>query len=446
MIRLLTLAILIFLGHLTVNAQSDNVASTWDLNRCVTHALETNLNLQTFIFDQRTNEIDLQQSRERLLPSLSIESNLNRNIGRSENPVTFDLVETASNSLNMNASGNFTLFQGLQNRYTIERNRINLSRGDYNIEDAKNDLMLNIANAYLTILMNDELLQSAELQLENTQEQRNRTKKLVDAGSLALSELADLNAQIATEELNVTNSRNQLELAYLNLQIILNLNTSDPFRIVKPDLSNPEAPLHPANPDEIYVYAEGNQPDIKSAELGILSAEKDIQIAKGGWMPSLTLFGFTGTRFVSLDDIPNDNLAKQLNDNFNYGYGLNLSIPVYSRGLTRANIDRAEVSKLRAQNLLEITRQNLRQAIEQAHLDAVTSFSQYQQAIKQLDALELALDNTQKQFEVGLANSLDFLISKNNLARAQFDLIRFKYDYIFKSKVLEFYSGNPISF
>ncbi|MEL6195159.1 MAG: TolC family protein, partial [Bacteroidota bacterium] len=292
----------------------------------------------------------------------------------------------------------------------------------------------------------------------------------------ARNSLFELDAQIATEDLNVVNARNQVELAYLTLMQAMNFDPNQSFGIVFPNMDDPGS-LHPANPDEIFNYAESNQPNIKAANLRILSAEKDIAVSKGIWMPTLSLFGNISTgyadgrsRLVSstqvinqqelivdgtpvtvgfpdventFEDIP---VGDQLSDNVNYGFGVQLNIPIYSNGNARASVQRSQIGMIRARNNMDIQRQQLRQTIERAHLDAVSAYAAYNQGQKSLDQLQLALENTEKQYEVGTANATDYLVARNNLTRAQNDVIRFKYDYIFKSKILDFYQDKPIGF
>lgn len=446
--RTLTILMLILAVFLPTSAEAQS-SDVWDIQRCIDYALQTNPTLQDFKFRKQINEANLRQSIEGNMPNMNIGGGFSRNFGRNENPLTSEFQTLAFNNFNTNISSSLNIFQGLQGFNRIKRDQINLDASEYTLQDAQNDLMLNIADAYLTILLNEELLESSELQLANTREQRDRTKKLVDAGSLPLSDLAELNAQVSTEELNLTNARNNLEMAYLNLQLFLNVDPRQNFAIEQPQLEDPEVPLHPSNPDEIYEFAEQNQPGIRGAQLTIVSADKDILIAKGGILPLVRLTGFAGTGYASgiVDPETFEPVSSftQLDQNFNYGFNMNFTIPIYNRGQVRGDLARAEISKLQAQNQLEIEKQNLRRDIEQAHLDAVSSFSQFKQAERQLQFLEITLQNTKRQFEVGISNAVDFLVAQNNLARARFDKIRFKYDYIFKSKVLDFYLGKPIS-
>ncbi|MEM6767682.1 MAG: TolC family protein [Bacteroidota bacterium] len=477
MLRKTLILVWLFATVLCTTAQDTNPnGDLWDLRRCLEYALETNLTLKQALLDRQVSKVNLNESLENRYPSLSAGSNARRFFGRNVNPFTNEFVETAVNSLDMSANSSVPIFRGLRTANTIKRNRLTLDASEMDIEDARNTVALDVTAAYLSILLNQELLESAELQVSNTREQRERTNKLVEAGQLARNSLFELDAQIATEELNVVNARNQVELAYLQLMQVMNLDPGQPFGIIFPEMGDPDA-MHPANPDEIYQYAESNQPNIKAANLRILSAEKDVAVSRGIWMPTLNLFGNISTGYAdgrsrlasstlvideqelivdgtpvivgfpdvenTFEDIP---LGDQLNDNVNYGFGLSLNIPIYSNGFARASVQRSQISMQRARNNMDIQRQQLRQTIERAHLDAVSAFAAYNQGIKQLDQLQLALDNTKKQYEVGTANATDFLVASNNLIRAQNDVIRFKYDYIFKSKILDFYQDKPIGF
>ncbi|MEO0469947.1 MAG: TolC family protein, partial [Bacteroidota bacterium] len=335
-------------------------------------------------------------------------------------------------------------------------------------------LALNITTSYLQVLSDLETVESARLQLESTREQYARTEKLVKAGSLAQADLIQLESQIATEERTLVNSENQLSIDLLFLQQNMNIEPSSSFMIEKPELPDPEGPLAVSLSDVID-FAENNQPSVRAADLRKQSAELGKEIAEANRLPTVDLTTTIGSGYSSLRTegngvftlgpglpvvindqpaelvIPSEgrvrtSFGNQLSSNLGGSLRLGLNVPIYNRRQVKSGIERAQINIENADYSAQIARQNLRQTIQQAYVDAQNAWSSYESITKQIDALQITFDNTEKQFNLGLVNSVDFLLAKNNLNRARFDLVRTKYTYIFRQKVLDFYQGKPIGF
>lgn len=465
------------LGSFLLSKAQDE-GNIWNLKRCLEYAQENNIQLKQSYLNMRRSEIDLAQAKAARLPNLNGSSSIFSRFGYSIDPFTNQFQSANSQTIDAGLSSGINLFNGFQITNTIKQSKLDLAAREADLEQQEYDLALNITLAYLQILQNAELVESAKLQVGSTQEQRARTEKLVKAGSLPQSDLFQIESQIATEELNVVNAQNQLEMAYLLLQQILTLDPGEPFGIEKLDMDNPEGQFLTTPINEIYQYAEAHQPSIKSAELGIRSADIGIEIAKGNLYPSLSLFGSLGTgyssgrtRFVGLEptdpivtdvlinDVPsvltapdfksvNEKyaFADQISDNVSSSLSLQLSIPIYNRRQIKSAIEQAEIGLENARYTQELASQNLKQTIQQAYVDLKSAYSSYTATQKQLRALELTFENTEKQFNLGVVNSVDYLLSKNNLNRAKNDLLRTKYAYIFRTKVLDFYQGKPLGF
>ena len=424
--------------------QEDN---TWTLEECFEYARKTNITLKRTRLQQQVAEINYNQAKEARMPSLGGNTSWNTNFGRSVNPFTNDFETQTINSLNLGVGGNVTLFNGFRITNSIKSNDLQRQAAQYDVEDADNNLGLNIATAYLNILLNQELLEGFELQYASTEEQRNRTDKLVEAGNLAPASLYEIEAQLATDQTNIVTTRNQLELAYLQLMQLMDLDPNQPFRVAEPELDDELEAIHPAIPDDIYKFAEGTQANVLAADLRVKVAEKEIAVARAGAVPSLSLGYNAGSGYVRRENSPVEiGLGEQLDNNFSYGFNFGLNIPIYSRRQIRSSIERSQINHKDAEMQADFQRQQLRQTIEQAHLDAVAAYSQYEQVKRQINSLETAFTNAEKQFNVGLINSVDYLLAKNNLDRAKMDLVRQKYSYIFRTKVLDFYQGNPLGF
>jgi outer membrane protein len=260
---------------------------------------------------------------------------------------------------------------------------------------------------------------------------------------------------------------------------LLRLSLDQPFGVERPSLPEPDGIDNLLNPGEVFSIAQANQPVIRAADMRISSADFGIKIAKAGLLPTFGLFAGANTVYSSIrrqsDPVPvlitdtifnlglqgvPDRIAVQFRgvdfvqrpysifnqyvDQFNWSLGGGLSIPIFNRGRITNNIQQAEIAKRQAELNADIQRQNLEQTIQQASLDVKTSYAQYDATLTQVEALEMAFENAEKQLSLGVINSVDFLVAKNNLNRANNDLIRSKYDYIFKSKILDFYAGREI--
>ncbi|HSG68476.1 MAG TPA: TolC family protein, partial [Bacteroidales bacterium] len=340
------------------------------------------------------------------------------------------------------------------------------------------DISLTIAGYYLDILFNKELLMIAREQQQVTGQQVRRMEKLVEAGTVAKGDLLNIQAQSALEELQVVEAENRLEISYLSLMQIIDYPVNEDFDVLVPQLRSIEAPSIDITSDEIYNYALINRPEVKLAELGVDIARKDISLARGQQSPTLSLSGSWGSGYsglnqigidpkIVLNDYPSGTTAggelvygygveyaggyktkdyvDQLQDNNNRSIGLFLNIPIFNGWQTRNAITRAKIAMESAEHDLQLTKNNLRKMIEQAYADAVAALKRYGSSIKQVEAQSEAFKYAEQKFDVGLLNSVEYNEIKKELTLAQSDLLQAKYDYIFKTTILSFYMGNPLS-
>lgn len=424
-----------------VHAQNSDI---WSLQRCLEYARDHNIQLKQAQLNVQGSEVTLAQAKARRLPNANAGFNAFSRLGYFVDPFTNELDQQTSLTLDFGVSSGVNLFTGFQITNGIKQGLVDLEASRADLEQQEYDLALNITLAYLSILQNAEFLESTRAQVGSTKEQRDRTKKLVDAGSLAPADLLQIESQIASEELNVVNAQNQLELSYLTLQQTLNLDPDDKFGVEKLELDDPEGELLPLSVKDVYQYAVANQPTIRSAELGVESAMLDVDIAKGQRYPSVSVSGSAGTGYSTGRKTLTFN--DQISQNISGSLSAGLNIPLYNRRQVVSSIERAEIGLQNAQYTAQIRRQNLKQVIEQAYLDAKSAFSSYSATQRQFKAQELNFQNIEKQFNLGISNSVDYLVAKNSLNMARFDLLRTKYTYLFQTKVLDFYLGKPIGF
>ena len=449
----------------------------WSLEDCIQYAMENNIQIKQSVLNTEYNENLLKQSKLGQIPSLSGSANYSFSWGRALDQTTYQFTDDQQiNSISMGISSRANLFSGLQVRNTILQNELNLMASYEDVQKVKNDISLNIAAAYLSIMFNQELLAVTLSQLEITGQQVERTNTMVEAGKLARGNALELQAQFASEELNVVNAENQLAISLLNLQQILDLPIDSAFEVLIPDLADPDETPPLINALEVYRIAEQNMPEIKSAMLNLESAEKGLAIAKGGRSPQLYLSanynsGYSDIRQQVVDLGPPQQLPigetvsgegvlsypqempiygaypffEQVRDNTSAGIGLGLSIPIFNGWTINTNIANARIMHENAQLDLQSQKLTLYASIQQAYADALAALKKFNATQQALISMEESFKYTEKKFEVGLVNTVDYNMSKNQLIATQSDLLQAKYDFIFRTKILNFYQGEPIT-
>ena len=345
-------------------------------------------------------------------------------------------------NINLNASSNATLFNGGRINNTVNQTKTILEQGLFNIEATKNTITLNVINYYVNVVFNQEQVKISENQLKTTQDQLARTTKLVDAGSLPYSDQLDLQAQLATNNVDLINAKATLNGSLLTLAQALQIPYTSDFEIEKPELTVDDTFMVTESSSTIYQTAVETMPEIKAASLGVLSAEYGIKMAKAGYYPTLSIFGNLGTNYVDLYEAK---FGEQLDINFSQAAGLQLSVPIFSRMNNKASVQRANVQKSLAEVAELEAKNQLRQDIETAFTNALASEQSYQASLTRIKSLEESFRIAQQRFELGAINSVDFQVAQNNLFSAQSQLVYDKYTYIFRVKVLDFYLGNPIN-
>jgi len=439
------LVILFLMFSPILMAQQEDV-SALSLQEAVNIAVENNLTLKRSQLNQLNNEASLLEARGQRLPSLSASASGRFNWGRSINPVTNLFEARRIGNINLSANTNLTIFAGNQITNSIQQAKINVEAGNLNVEATQNDITLNVINLFVNVVFAKEQVSIAASQLKISDEQLLRTSRLVEAGSLPLSERLEMQAQKATAELEVINANNNLRLSKLNLSQQLLIPFSDGFDVSVPDLEAEDYPLEGVNANQIYAIAVESMPQVRSAELLIEGAEYGVKIAKGAYYPTLGLGGNLFSNYVDQAAFGNpESFGTQIDNNLSQAFGLNLNIPIFSNFRNKASLQRARVQR----NLSEIqsleVKNQLRQDIETSYTNAYAARQSYQASLTRVASLEEAFRMAQQRFDVGALNSVDFQVAQNNLFGAQADLLNAKYEYIFRVKVLDFYLGNPIT-
>ena len=449
----------------------------WTLEDCINFALENNLDINKQMLTVEGNKKALLQSGLNMLPNLNANGTNFWNFGQTIDQYTNTFATTTVRSNNFYISSNVTLFGGLQKLNTFKANKINLLASQYDLDVIKNNISLSVAGYYLDILFNLELLGVAKEQLRITTAQSERIQKMVDAGSSARGDLLNINAQKATEELNVVDATNRLSISNLSLQQLIDLTVTRDFTIEKPALKDVKAPLDQITTEVIFEKAMKTRPEIRAAELRVEAAHKRLAIARGYVQPVLSLSGSWGTGYsgaamevdpgsmgdttwkaIGITQQSKDivlmpqidyryrvkDFSEQLKDNSNQSVGFSLSVPIFNGWQGRNAISQAKIQKTQAEIDLDIKTRDLRKLIEQAFADAVSALQKYSASGEKVAAQNEAFKYAQQKFDVGMMTSFDYNNTKKDLTKAESDLLQAKYDFIFKTTILDFYMGNPI--
>ena len=436
----------LFLGILLLSSGYSGVAQeTWSLQKCIEYAMENNIQIKRQTLNTNYSQNQVNQAKADMLPNLNAAASDNFSYGRSLN-VQNTYEDRNATQLSGYLSSNLTLFNGFVLQNTIKQKELDLQATIQDLQKAKDDIALNVAASYLEILFSQELLSVSQAQTEVTQQQINRTQQLVNAGSVARGALLEIEAQLSREELQVVNDQNQLKLAYLNLYQLLELPIEKSFTIEKPVLPEISANATMANSFDVFTTAIKVRPEIKAAQLRIESAKRQLEIVKGNRYPTLSVGANYNNQYYKLlkSDIPQMSFSDQLKSNRRYGFGFNLSIPIFNRFQVKNGISNATLQIQDYEYQLQTARNVLQKDIEQAYTNALAALNKYTSSEKVVKSTQEAFRYTEEKFNVGMVNSVEYNQSKNNLTVAQSDLLQAKYEYIFRTKILDFYNGIPI--
>ncbi|MDA9120534.1 TolC family protein [Flavobacteriales bacterium] len=449
--RSIIVAFVFVLGVTNSQAQTD---AEWTLERCISYAIENNIQIKQSALQQESARLDKTQSLAQMFPNLNASGGFNMNFGRNIDPGTNAFVNEQVNSNNWRVGSNVTLFNGLRLLNSFKQSQLDLIAAEYDVQGLGNDISMNIATAFMQVMFNEELLLVAQDQFDITSEQLARTVKLVDAGSLPEGMAFDVEAQLASNELQVINMENALSASVLALKQMLNLQASESFRIKRPDSDVPMEELGTTTVGTVYDHALNNWPQIKARETRLESARKSEQIAFASYTPTLSASGSVSTFFSSsFEDIDFTTFERtpipygdQMERNLSESVGLSLSVPIFNGLQSRTAVKKARLGRMNAELQLQDQKNQLYSSVQQAYNDAQAAKRQYDASDKSVNATEKAFEYAEQRYEVGMMNTLEFNTSSNNVARSRSELLRSKYDYIFKMKVLDFYQGKPITF
>ena len=439
------LVILVILARLDVLAQP----KTWSLRECCNYAVEHNISIKQQQNQCRQQELSLSTAKNSRLPDLSGSVGQNFSFGRgltAEN--TYSNTNTSSTSFSLGTS--IPLFTGFQIPNQIKLNQLNLEAATADLEKAKNDIRMQVAQAYVQILYDMEIADVARRQIAIDSAQVARLEAFVSNGKASEAELSQQRAALANSRLTATQADNNYRLSILTLTQLLELPSPEGFSIIRPDISglsviSGNSGLSALSPDAIYAEALGIKPEIAAQQLRLKGTEHSIKIAQAGNLPTLSLSGGLGTNYYTTSGFPSDAFGTQLKNNFSQYIGVNLNVPIFNRFQTRNNIRSARIEQETQQLQLDNTKKTLYKEIQQVYYNALNAQSKEASSQQAVQSSKDAFTLMQAKYENGKATITEFNEAKNNYLKSESDLVQARYENLYQHALLAFYRGQELS-
>lgn len=414
----------------------------WTLADCIAHAQQNNTQVQQRQLQVERSDIELSTAHYSRLPDLNASIGGDASFGRaltSDN--TYRNNNQTSGSLNVSAS--MPLFQGMRINHQIKAGKLDLAAAIEDLERIREDVAINVMTLYLQVLYSKEMVGVAERQLELSMQQALRSRELAAAGKQPESAVYESEALAANDRMMLTQSRNDLQLALLDLSQALNRESAAGFDIVEPVLDSValETLHNLGNPDAVYAYAAENRPHIRAEKLRLESSEHAVDVARSALYPTLSLSGGYGTGVYSADD---SKFWAQMRHNSREYVGLSLGIPIFNRRATRNSIRTARIAVRSQQLAVTEAERALRKEIEQAWYNADAAYAKYRAADAAFASAEVAFSYEQAKAEAGRSTVFDFNDAKTRMEKAAAEAVQAKYEFVFRSKILDFYRGEPL--
>lgn len=470
------LCFVFYLGH---------AQNSWSLEKCIKTAQQNSLMVKQAQYQISGAELTEKGNKLDRLPTINGRISAGYQLGRTIDPTTneFESQNIGFNSYSFDVS--VPLYTGGRITNSLKQSKIDLEAAQLDARATSNDISLQVASAYLSILLAEEQLAAARKRLELSERQLTQTQKQIEAGTLPVNDRLDFDAQVALDKQTIIEAENLVTINYLNLKQLMVIDPGQDISIQKTDVAIPaDADPESFRLNEVFTAALGTQPQVRADELRIQSAELGERIAQASTLPSVFLFGGLNTNYSSVArdfananienamlvvdesstepvlingtestltsyqlvgvEIPDKSFVDQINENFGQNFGVSVNIPIYNNHTNRIAMERAKLNALTAQVNYEQTRQLLRTDVQRAITDARAARESYEATQRSVDAAQAAYENAQKRFDLGAINSLEFTTARNTLDRAQVDLIRAKYQYIFNLKIVDFYLGREL--
>lgn len=447
------------------------------LEQCVDYAWKRSLRVQQAEIQVQQAQLQERQAHWARYPTANANVQHGLNLGRSIDLTSYQFVNQLMQATSLSVGVNVPLYNGFQLRNTLARTRVDVQASEQDVAQAKNDLALQTAQAYLSVLLAEESADVLREQIKITQAQQERTEKLIKAGTLADNARYDLEAQLARDEQNIVIAENNIALAYLNLKILMNYPPNQELKVVRVDVGELVKTAMLPTSEAVYEEANRRMPNLAAARLRESSAKLNVKVAEGALLPTVSAFfnlatnySSTGQYYTGDTTMVMQNLTGELNgapfvlsipqaiperekspffrqmwENTRQSIGVSAQVPIFNGFRSRIQIQQAQLSVKISQLSVAQLQIQLQSDIQRAVLDVKGSEKRLAAAEKSLRATEAAVANTQKRYDLGLINSFEYTSVMNTLVSARSNVIQAQYDYLFKLKILDFYQGKPLN-
>ena len=424
-------------------AFGQNHSGPWTLSECIRHAQDNNITLKQRDLQVKQQEIQLETTKGSRLPQVSGSTSENFSFGRgltADN--TYSNTNTTSTGISLGTA--VPVFQGFRIRNSIKEGELNLQATTAELEKAREDMSVSVAQAYVQILYNMELLDVALNQVGIDSLQVERLSAMLENGKASPAQLAQQKAALGQSRLSATQARNNLNLSLLDLSQLLELPNPEGFSIVRPSV--PIDGILLGNPEDIYAEAVENKPAIKAAMFRLDASDFTIKGAKGAFLPSISANGGLGTNYYTMSSVPSATFMEQVKHNFSQYLGISLSVPIFSGFQNRNQVRLAELSRTNQMLQLENTKKTLYKEIQQAYYNAVAAADRYRSSEDAKESARESFELMKAKYENGKSNITEFNEARDSWLEAESNLVRSRYEYLYSAKLLDFYRGRPLEF
>ncbi|MAZ25841.1 MAG: hypothetical protein CL868_02030 [Cytophagaceae bacterium] len=436
----ITLLLLVISQIATSQEILEQSSKVWTLEDCIDYAITNSITIKEASLTKSQAEVDYYESKSSRLPNLTGTASQTFSNGNSIDPITSDYVTDQIYSTNVSLNSSVTLFQGNQINNQIKQNELLVNQSMFLEEQAKNNIILSILENYLQILYTKEGVTIAENNLAASEKEVDRAKARLDAGSIAFSDYTEAQSQAATNKYAIITAKNSYQQYVIALKQLLELPPNVELEIEALD-ENKQYTNIALDKMEIYYKALGILPEVNASNLEVEASEKGLDIAKGGYLPTLSLTSSLGSGYTSIDE---STFSDQFNINFNQRIGLSLNIPIFNRNQTKAAVQTAQINIEKAKISQQTTEKEVYQKVETAYQNAVSAQEQLLATEASRDAAEQSYNLAQKKYELGGLSTTDLVISQNTYTNAQQNYLQAKYMSIMYHQLLQFYQGNDI--
>jgi outer membrane protein len=437
-------AFIIFSFLNIIGTYSKAQPKVWTIDDCIQYALDKNIQVQKAKISNNINEENLRYTKSAWYPSLNGSARQNFDWANQLNTISGSTVFAGTNGTNISVSSAITVYNGSKLKNSVKKSETDYEAAKYNTEVIKENISLNVLDAYLQVLYAEEQVKNINNQIASTLEQLHLADERMKIGIISNSDYLQVKSQLATERLTLATSESQLAINQVTLMQLMELPETNDFLIDHPNLESIINQRRNPDPKEVYKISLEIKPEIKNAELNKKSSQLDVELAKADYFPRLSMDAGTSTLYSNAHK--GSSLGNQFKNNVSPTIGLSASVPIFLNrqvktkvNIAKMNTNNAELDELNIKN-------QLRKAIEQACLDVTSSQIEYEASEQQYQAVKESFDVASEKFFQGIMNSVDYLIQKTSFISAESNFLQSKYKLIFSYKVLDFYTGQPLSF